>query len=235
MFFIIFEPLTILLYPKTTIMRILKYIFLLILLAVIAVTVFIATQKSAFYVKQSIVINVPRPIVFNYVNDYKNWEDWFLEKKNDADLQLQYSDISLGKGAHLSWSGKDGDGKMTTLFVLPNDSIAQKVTSDGEEYLSSIKFKDTLNGTKVTWTAKGSVDFMTKINATVSGGIGNLMSIFFEHNLVSLKKAISKEINTFNIKVSGIVEQPEQFYLKQTYKCLKSDLDAKLHITLPRI
>src|SRR5436190_67635 len=114
-------------------MRILKYVFLLILLATIAVTVFVATQKSDFYVKQSVLINVPRPIVFNYVNDYKNWEDWFLEKKNDAGLELHYSNISLGRGANLSWSGKNGEGKMQTLFVALNDSIAQKVTSSGHE------------------------------------------------------------------------------------------------------
>jgi len=216
-------------------MKILKYIFLLILLASIGITVFVATQKSDFSIKQSVVINVPKPIIFNYVNDYKNWEDWFLDKKNDAELQLQYSEISLGKGAHLAWSGSNGDGKMETLFVLPNDSIAQKVISNGNEYLSSIKFKDTLNGTKVTWIAKGSVDFMTKINATISGGIGNLMNIFFEHNLASLNKAISKEINSFDIKVQGIVEQPGQFYIKQTYKCLNTDLNAKLYITVPRI
>ena len=102
-------------------MKILKYIFLLILLACIAATVFIATQKNDFSIKQSVVINVPKPIVFNYVNDYKNWEDWFLDKKNDEGLQLQYSDISVGRGSHLSWSGKNGDGKMQTLFVLPAD------------------------------------------------------------------------------------------------------------------
>jgi len=216
-------------------MRILKYIFLLILLALIGITVFIATQKSDFQIKQSVVINVPRSIVFNYVNDYKNWEDWYLDKKNDSNIELKYSDISLGRGASLSWSGKVGEGKMQTIFVKPDDSIAQKVTSDGSIYQSAIKFKDTLNGTKVTWTAKGSADFMTKINATLSGGISNLMTIFFERNLAHLSKSISNEINSFNITVNGIVEQPGKFYIKQTTKCLNTAMNSKLHSMLPRI
>ena len=55
-------------------MKILKYIFLLILLAFFALTVFVATQKGDFNVTRSIIIKSPKSTVFNYVNDYRNWE-----------------------------------------------------------------------------------------------------------------------------------------------------------------
>ncbi len=55
-------------------MKILKYIFLLLLLAFIAVTIFVATQKGDFNVQRSVVIKSSRPTVFNFINDFRNWE-----------------------------------------------------------------------------------------------------------------------------------------------------------------
>ena len=55
-------------------MRILKYIFLLILLALVGITVYVATQKGDFEVSKSSFLKTQRSTVFDYVNDYKNWE-----------------------------------------------------------------------------------------------------------------------------------------------------------------
>ena len=53
-------------------MKILKYIFLLIILLSVGGSVFIATQKSDFKTEKSKVINSPKSAVFNYVNDLKD-------------------------------------------------------------------------------------------------------------------------------------------------------------------
>lgn len=50
-------------------MKILKYIFLFIVLTVIALTVFIATQNSKYTLSNSKEINLPKHTVFNYLND----------------------------------------------------------------------------------------------------------------------------------------------------------------------
>ena len=55
-------------------MRILKYIFLLVLLALVGITVYVATQKGNFEVSKSSIVKTSRSTVFDYVNDYKNWE-----------------------------------------------------------------------------------------------------------------------------------------------------------------
>lgn len=57
-------------------MRIVKYIFLLLLLAAIAVSVYIGTQSSDFDIQRSKVIAIDQQALFNYVDEYKNWEDW---------------------------------------------------------------------------------------------------------------------------------------------------------------
>lgn len=216
-------------------MRILKYIFLLILLAFIGITVYVATQKSSFDIKKTTLINVPRSIVFNYMNDYKNWEEWGSWKEDNPDMTFIYPYNTVGIDASYSWTLGNSSGKTSTLALKQNDSIVQKVTSAGNAYTSYLTFKDTVGGTKVTWESKGSVDFMTKVNATFSGGINKLMGTVFERSLNNLNKVITKEINTFNVKMNGIVKQPGGFYIKQTISCRNSELLSKLHLHLPTI
>ena len=55
-------------------MRILKYIILLLILAFVGITVYVATQRGDFEIQKSGIINTTRSTVFEYVNDYKNWE-----------------------------------------------------------------------------------------------------------------------------------------------------------------
>ena len=56
-------------------MKIVKYIFLLLLLAAIAGTVFIATQEGKYDITKEQLIKVPRNVLYNYVNDYENWQN----------------------------------------------------------------------------------------------------------------------------------------------------------------
>lgn len=216
-------------------MKIIKYFFLLLVLVAFATTVFIGTQKSDFFVQRSNVINVPKSIVFNYMNDFKNWEAWDARKEDDATIKYNYPELTIGKGAYYSWNGSDGTGKIATTFVKINDSIVQKAVVSDNEYHSNISFKDTIGGTKVTWISKGKVDFMTKIKATFSGGINQMMGTMYERNLSNLNRIILKEINTFNVKVNGITKQNGGFYVKQSVICKASDKQAQLNILLPKM
>lgn len=216
-------------------MRIIKYIFLLLLLAIIGITVYVATQKGDFVIEQSTVIKVPREIVFNYVNDYRNWEEWGAWKEDDASMKFTYPDNTVGQGGSYSWKSNDGDGEMKTIFVKQNDSIAQKITSDSNQYLSSITFKDTVGGTKVTWRSKGSIDFMSKVYATFSGGVNKMMNTMYERSLNNLKQVITKEINTFNVTVEGITQKPATFYVRQTATAKLKDMQSTLNPMLQKM
>ncbi|RZK10480.1 MAG: transcriptional regulator [Flavobacterium sp.] len=216
-------------------MRIVKYIFLLVLLAIIGVTVYVATQKGDFLIEQSTVIKVPKEVVFNYVNDYRNWEQWGSWKEDDASMKFVYPDNTVGQGGSYTWKGSDGDGEMKTVFVKQNDSIAQKVTSDSNNYTSNITFKDTVGGTKVTWRSKGSVDFMSKVYATFNGGINKMMNTMYERSLNNLNHVITKEINTFTVEVNGIVQKPASFYIKQTATTKLKDMQSSLNPMLQKM
>lgn len=216
-------------------MRILKYIFLLLLLSLVALSIFMATQKSDFTIERSKFINSPKPAVYNYVNDYKNWEDfgsWTLE---DPEIKIVYPQKTIGKGASYSWEGKEGEGQMRTLFVKENDSISQKMNFNGTSATVCWTFKDTIGGTKVSWKSNGKMSFMFKIYAALNGGVDRVIGTMYESSLANLDKALDYEINTFSIKVLGLVKKPQCFYLRQTFTSEIAKINKNFKIVIPKI
>ena len=70
-------------------MRIVKYLFLLFLLSLVALSIFIATQKGEFRVEKSMIINSQKSTAFSYANELKNWEDWYSLAVEDSLLNIK--------------------------------------------------------------------------------------------------------------------------------------------------
>ena len=198
-------------------MRILKYLFLLLLLSFVALSIFVATQKGDFSVVKSQVINSPKSNVYNFVNDFRNWEDFGSWITEDPEIKVSYPNKTIGPGASFSWQGKDGSGDMNTAFVKENDSISQKMNYNGTSSSVFWSFKDTIGGTKVTWKTIGKMDFSMKVYTAFNGGINKIMGKIYEKSLANLDKTLDYEINTFSVKVDGLSKIPTTFYLNQTF------------------
>lgn len=216
-------------------MRILKYILLLLLLAIIGLTVYVATQPGEYETERSKVIKAQKSVVFSYVNDYKNWEDFGAWKDDDPNMQFTYSDTTIGKGASYSWKGNSGEGKTETIFEKENDSIAQKVVVSGNEGKAYLTFKDTVGGTKVTWHSKGKLNFMAKAYAVLKGGVEKMVGDMQERTLAKLDKVISYEINTYSIKVDGVVQKTGGYYFQQKITCKIPEVQKNVNLILPNM
>ena len=216
-------------------MRILKYLFLLFLLSLFALTIFVATQKGDFTVEKSKIINSPRALVFNYVNDTKNWEEWNSWAVEDAGIKVTHSTNTIGKGSSYSWEGKDGNGNIQTISIKENDSIIQKMNYNGNDSDVFIGFKDTIGGTKVTWKTTGKMSFSYKILTSFNGDIKGVIGMMFEKSLVNLDKKLNYEINTYLTKVDGLINVPESFYLAQTFTSEISKVEKNSGIVFPKI
>ena len=216
-------------------MRIIKYLFLLSLLAIFATTVYIATLKGDFEVERNIVIKSPITTVFNYVNDFRNWETFGSWKKEDASMKFNYPKNTVGKGGSYTWSGNDGEGEMKTTAVVMNRVIRQKMNYSGTEGIVYWKFKDTLGGTKVSWRVKGIMSFRFKVNSIFTGGAGQVFGAVYEKSLANLGKTIDYEMNTYKIKVDGAVKKSGTYYLKQTITSKISNVPSNLRILIPRM
>lgn len=198
-------------------MRILKYLFLLLLLSLVALSIFVATQKGEFKVERSKVINSPKSSLFNYVNDANNWQDWNSLAVEDSQINISLSKSTIGKGSSFSWEGKEGNGDLQTMYLKENDSISQTMNFNGNSVEIVMSFKDTLGKTKVTWKAKGKMGFMFKVLSAFNGGAKKIFGSMFEKSLANLDKKLDYEINTFSVKVDGLSNISETFYLAQTF------------------
>ncbi|WP_313807054.1 SRPBCC family protein [Flavobacterium sp.] len=217
-------------------MRIVKYIFLLILLAAIAVSVYIGTQSNKFDIQRSKVIAVDQRTLFEYVDEYRNWENWGPWAKEDPSMQYTYSSKTKGEGASYSWTGKDGDGKMNTVKTITNDSIFQKISFEDSTPSDVIwGFEKVNGGTKVTWRMKGEMDFMMKAFAMFSGGAEKMMAPMFEEGLNNIDTKLVKEINNYKVEVHGLVRKPGENYIKQSLTCKITSLSHNMGVLMRNI
>ena len=188
-------------------------------MALVGITVYVATQKGDFEVTKSSIIKTQRSTVFDYVNDYKNWETFGSWMQKDSDIKFNYDAKTIGYGAKCSFENGSDDGDIKTVFVKENDSIVQKANFNGTTVTIFWKFKDTINGTKVTLYSKGRMDIMTKITTFFKGGVTSILGDIYEKSLRNLDKTLNYEIKTYSIKVNGIMQRPSGFCLKQTVSC----------------
>jgi effector-binding domain-containing protein len=216
-------------------MRILKYLFLLFLLAVFASTVYVATLKGDFEVERSIIINSPRTTLFNYINDFRNWETFGSWKKEDPTMIFNYPKNTVGAGGSYSWSGNGNDGEMKTTAVVTNQSIRQKMNYNGTDGIVTWEFKDTIGKTKVSWRVKGIMSFKCKVSSIFNGGAAQVFGAMYEKSLANLGKTIDYEMKTYKIKVDGAVKKSGTFYLKQTITGKISNVPYNLRILIPKM
>lgn len=216
-------------------MRILKYLFLLMVLLFIGVTVYIATLKGDFKVKQTAIIHSPRGVVFDYVNDYKNWETFGSWMTKEHGITFVYPAKTMGAGAQFNWDNGSDNGSLKTYFVKENNSILQKGYFNGTTAEMHWKLNDTVGGTTITVEARGKMDLLTKISTFFSGGFGSVANDALEKSLRNLDKTLAYEMKTYNIKVNGIVQRNSGFCLKQTVTCRIKSLPRNIKIMMPKM
>ncbi len=193
-------------------MRIIKYLLLIILLSLFATSVFVATQRGNFDTSQSIVVPLPKDVVFNYLNDLSNWELWYGERG----AERTYSNVTTGKGAMMKWETSLSDGSVQNISTAGTDSIVQNVVTDDNLSKAYWVLKDTAGGTKIMFRVKGKMGFMPKVYATLQGGPEKIMGTEYAADLDKFKGSIVSEISKYKIRIDGLVHKPATYYIGQT-------------------
>jgi effector-binding domain-containing protein len=216
-------------------MRILKYLFLLVLLALLGMTVYVATQKGDFEVVTSRIVKAQRSTVFDYINDYRNWETFGSWMKKGAALKFDYGSKSVGAGGKCRWFHEGDQGNLSTYYVKENDSIAQKGAYNQTHSYVYWTFKDTVGGTKVSIHCKGQMDLFSKVSFFFKGGIERLLHEVCEESLHNLDKTLDYELKTYAIKVNGISQRVSGYCLKQTLSSKVKNVGKNIKIVMPRM
>jgi effector-binding domain-containing protein/uncharacterized protein YndB with AHSA1/START domain len=190
-------------------MKYLKYLLFLLLIAIIAFAIYVAVQPNNYDVKRTKLIKAPVSMVFNKINDYKNWESWGPWYDEDSTIVATYADKTSGVGGSYSWTSKDGPGNMKTIDLVTNKSITQKMQFDDYEPNDVYwTFDETEEGTSVTWGMKSeSVPFMFKLFGAISGGMDNMLGTMEEKGLNNLANVVEEQLKNMpkNYRFSEIM------------------------------
>ena len=217
-------------------MKILKYIFFLLLALIIIGSIYLATLDGSYDVKRSRVVHAHPKVVFNDLNDYKNWAAWGPWYEEDSTLVATYSDNTIGEGGSYFWTGKDGGGTMNTLKVEKSKSLDQEIIfktpfgdMKSDVYWTLEKVK---GGTNLTWGMKGEMGFFSRwMASSMEDNIGPME----ERGLELFDENIQKKTKVYSIKTNGVVDYSGGFYLYTTTSCKIDEVGAKFPVLLMKV
>lgn len=159
-------------------MKALKTILITLVVIVVLLVLISFFLPSKVHVERTKVISAPPEVVFEWVNNYKNWEKWSYWHTLDPQMQLKYSDVTAGVGAWYEWSSKQknvGNGKLEMLESVPNERIKNRMTFEGMgSSYSEIILEKAEGGTKVTMTMDNEQEGMSGFKK-IMGKYFNLM------------------------------------------------------------
>lgn len=213
-------------------MKILKYLFFLLLIIIIGSAIYFGTQDGTYDVQDSAIIAAPPEVVFNKVNDYKSWEKWGPWKKQDSTMTFTYAEKTSGEGASYSWDG-EMSGAMTTTKVIPNKEIEQDLTLKtpaGERNPKVYwKFEDAEDGTKVTWGMKGEHTLIDKAYYSLSGfDFETAMHQMNKSGLEGIAEEVAEDMKQYSINVDGVTQYGGGYYMYTTTVAKQDEVDEKM-------
>ncbi len=217
-------------------MKIIKYLFFLLLIAIIAGAIYIATKDGEYHIEETTIVDAPVSVVFNEVNNYYNWEAWGPWSNETDDIIVKYNPEIRGEGGGFTWKSEDlGDGKITTNKVLIDNLIEQEVVhnpsfaeSHGDMYW---KFEEVEEGTKVTLGISGSQSFREKLAFAFQDiTINDLLKPRFSRTLEKLDSSLLKKMSVYSINVDGVTTHGGGFYMYNTTATRISQVPSRMEI-----
>jgi effector-binding domain-containing protein len=174
-------------------MKYFKILLLSLLALIIILGVVAYALPSTLRIEKTIIIKASRELVFENVNDLRNWEKWFPLLNVDTAMEIKYFGNEKGEGAGFEWKSdknRIGCGTLTIIASIPLDSIYAEI-----DFLNKGKgvtcylFKDSDSGTLVC------CDYEMKLgNNPVTRYMGLLIDRRLERDLQcgldSLKKIV---------------------------------------------
>ncbi len=215
-------------------MKILKYLFFILLIVFIAGAIYVATKDGEYQVEETAIINAPVSVVFNEVNNFKNWEEWGPWMDDSDDIIVTYTDKTIGETASYSWKSDEmGDGSIKNLKVIPESAIDQELIfkSPYGESKSDVywNFVEVEEGTKVTWGIKGNQSFREKLGFTfMDQSFSEMIRPMYKEGLEKLNKVVLKKMSAYSVNVDGVTTYGGGFYMYTTTATKVSQIQSKM-------
>ena len=196
-------------------MKVIKIIAFLLLFLFLAGSAYIAIQPNSYNLHRTKTISAPVSVVYNAVNDYRQWPFWSPWKAKDPSLEFKFPEKASGIGGSYAWIGKDGKGHMSTTAASVNDSILQELKFE-QFPVSQVYWKfnyQSPQSTEVTWGMRSDdVPFSLKFFSLISGGMDNMVGPDYEQGLKNLDQYLQEQMAIFNIDNEGVMDYGGGFY-----------------------
>lgn len=142
---------------------------------------------SNVHVERSLVIPASPELVFNHINDLREWKEWSPWHRPDPETTILYEGKLKGQGASYSWTSKESRGKLTITESHPYKYIAADLDFIVEgQALGYYRLEQVEEGTLVTWGVEAEMGNgpVSKYTALL---INNRIGPDFEEGLNNLK------------------------------------------------
>ena len=147
-------------------MKIIKYLFFILLIVTIGGALYFGTQDGTYDLTESKTINAPTSLVFEKVNDLRNWKQWGPWKEQDPNMIFTYPENTTGAGGSYSWEGNT-IGTVRTISSSPNKEIIQEFSVETSRGIRNMNVKwnfvETDNGARVSWQMEGEHTLLDKV------------------------------------------------------------------------
>ena len=204
-------------------MKFIKYLLFLVLIGFIGVSVYIAVQPNSFKITKKYTINAPASVVFNYVNNLKNWKHF--------DSWSAFENVN-------TLNSINGEGQLNTIQSNPENSILQELTFDDLPNSNiTWSFSTTKNKTtEISWTlSTESIPFKNKAYNLIYGGKEHIIAKHYAESLKKLDSAVIASMKVYKIKVNGSINYGGGYYLYTTNSCRIDELDEKLKSSMRKV
>ena len=147
---------------------ILKIVGIIVGILILAYVIGNFASPRTLVISENIEIEAAAPVVFEQVNELKNWEDWSPWLAMDPSMKLTYGDPSSGAGAWYSWVGEEsGAGKLVIKESTLHSSIQTEIwfAEDTEEpqAFGNWTFEEKDGVILATWAFKGDFPWYQRI------------------------------------------------------------------------
>lgn len=178
-----------------------------------------------FEVKTSLEIDTSPFIVYNQINDFKNWQNWDPWLSTDTTIKTTISSVSNEVGASRKWQSENsGSGSIELTDNVFLKSLEYKITIDNNTpFYAGFELLPNKNNVIVTWKNFGELPFLARIFGPV---ISKMMKADHEKGLQLLKEyceLIPSESGEVNVQ-----NWDSKFIVSITKTCSANNISSTL-------
>jgi uncharacterized protein YndB with AHSA1/START domain len=167
----------------------------IIVVLVVVVAAYAATQPDHFTVQRSASIKAPAEKIFSLISDLHAFNSWNPFDKQDPNIKGSYSGPAAGNGARYAFeSGKAGTGSLEIVDTAAPSRVTMRLLMSrplAADNRVDFTIQPEGNATRVTWAMNGDVPFIGKVLHLVFN-MDKMVGGQFEAGLAELKSLAEK-------------------------------------------